>query len=127
MSEDQRDRSVRVEPGGRVVIVAGDGSERVAGHLGPSWVEHRNGSGDGTVTVEAARHRPARSGPVWGTQRYLLRPDVSDPSDWTVLPDGRLLAPAVPGKKRRLSYSRESLMGRRVLARRRAVGLSTEP
>lgn len=68
------------------------------------------------------------NGARWGTERYLLRPDVADPAAWTVLPNGRLMAPPNPEKPgaRRLTYGPDTTMGRRVLERRRAVGLPVE-
>lgn len=68
-------------------------------------------------------------GTQWGPDRWLLRPDVKDPALWTLLPNGRLMAPPNPEKPqaRRLTYARDSTMGRRILARRAAAGLSVEP
>lgn len=61
-------------------------------------------------------------GKPWGKHSRMLRPDVADPADWTVLPDGRLQSPPRPGGKP-LIYGRDTTMGRRILARRREAGL----
>ncbi len=61
-------------------------------------------------------------GKPWGKHARMLRPDVADPAEWTVLPDGRLQSPVRPGRKP-LIYKRDTTMGRRVLARRWEAGL----
>lgn len=61
-------------------------------------------------------------GAAWGVNRKLLRPDVADPAEWTVLPDGRLQSPPRVGRKP-LIYGRDTTMGRRILDRRREAGL----
>lgn len=73
----------------------------------------------------AAQDRPVSQlpdGAAWGVNRKLLRPDVADPAEWTVLPDGRLQSPPRAGRKP-LIYGRDTTMGRRILDRRREAGL----
>ncbi len=64
-------------------------------------------------------------GQPWGSNRRLLRPDTADPADWTILPNGRLQAPARSDGKPPLTYGRDTTMGRRILERRAAAGLPT--